>query len=148
MLYQQNAKKPRNTNRSRDEFLQQAVETLTNLNSEKGDVNDGDIYARSWALSFNKLCEEQKLYAKKAIDDILLLGQLNKLTLNVVPSISSISPGSSTSSTYNLSRSSTPLDCNQRFSFISGVPVSRGSANTTECGYITLQDLMSDTQFS
>lgn len=42
------------------------------------------IYAEAWACSYRKLSEEQKFYAKKACDEIFVLGQLGKLTLNAV----------------------------------------------------------------
>ncbi|TMW41010.1 hypothetical protein DOY81_013909 [Sarcophaga bullata] len=46
--------------------------------------DDAAIYAEAWACSYRKLSEEQKFYAKKACDEILVLGQLEKLTLNTV----------------------------------------------------------------
>ena len=46
--------------------------------------DDAAIYAEAWACSYRKLSEEQKFYAKKACDEIFVLGQLEKLTLNTV----------------------------------------------------------------
>ena len=108
----------------REDFLQQAVQHLNDMKTNKAE-NDGDIYSRSWGLSFNKLDEEQKLFAKKAIDEILILGQLKQLSLNIVPSISPSPPTSLQSSSYSLSRSSPPLDNNPpcKFNIIENVVV-------------------------
>ncbi|KAH8373316.1 hypothetical protein KR009_000618 [Drosophila setifemur] len=43
------------------------------------------IYAQTWSLEFRKLSEDQKFYAKRAIDEIFVLGRLRRLTLNTVP---------------------------------------------------------------
>ncbi|XP_052848950.1 uncharacterized protein LOC128260187 [Drosophila gunungcola] len=48
-------------------------------------AEESDIYAKTWALEYRKLSEDQKFYAKKAIDEILVLGRLRRLTLNTVP---------------------------------------------------------------
>lgn len=48
-------------------------------------LDEASIYGQSWACGFRKLSAEQKLYAKKAIDEILILGQLNSLKLQTVP---------------------------------------------------------------
>uniref|UniRef100_A0A1A9WRV3 MADF domain-containing protein n=1 Tax=Glossina brevipalpis TaxID=37001 RepID=A0A1A9WRV3_9MUSC len=52
--------------------------------SECIDNDEADIYARAWACSYRKLSSEQKLYAKKAMDEILVMGQLNALKLHTV----------------------------------------------------------------
>lgn len=56
-----------------------------NHNDKIKSIDEADIYGQSWACGFRKLTPEQKLYAKKAIDEILLLGQLNLLKLHTVP---------------------------------------------------------------
>lgn len=43
------------------------------------------IYAQTWSLEYRKLTEDQKFYAKRAIDEIFVLGRLRRLTLNTVP---------------------------------------------------------------
>ncbi|XP_017121550.1 uncharacterized protein LOC108142309 [Drosophila elegans] len=48
-------------------------------------AEESDIFAKTWALEYRKLSEDQKFYAKKAIDEILVLGRLRRLTLNTVP---------------------------------------------------------------
>ncbi|KAH8296655.1 hypothetical protein KR054_009480 [Drosophila jambulina] len=46
---------------------------------------ESNIYAQTWSLEYRKLSEDQKFYAKKAIDEIFVLGRLRRLTLNTVP---------------------------------------------------------------
>ncbi|EDW18515.1 uncharacterized protein LOC6582336 [Drosophila mojavensis] len=46
--------------------------------------DEAAIYAEGWATSYRKLDEKNKLLAKKAIEEILVLGQLNKLEFNSV----------------------------------------------------------------
>uniref|UniRef100_A0A1A9VVT6 MADF domain-containing protein n=1 Tax=Glossina austeni TaxID=7395 RepID=A0A1A9VVT6_GLOAU len=48
------------------------------------DNDEADIYARAWACGYRKLSSEQKLYAKKAMDEILVMGQLNALNLHTI----------------------------------------------------------------
>ncbi|XP_016955824.1 uncharacterized protein LOC108028474 [Drosophila biarmipes] len=48
-------------------------------------AEESNIYAQTWSLEYRKLSEDQKFYAKKAIDEILVLGRLRRLTLNTVP---------------------------------------------------------------
>ncbi|KAH8268762.1 hypothetical protein KR018_003835 [Drosophila ironensis] len=51
---------------------------------EVSGVAESNIYAQTWSLEFQKLSEDQKFYAKKAIDEIFVLGRLSRLTLNTV----------------------------------------------------------------
>lgn len=46
--------------------------------------DEAAVYAEGWAISYRKLDEKNKLLAKKAIEEILVLGQLNKLEFNSV----------------------------------------------------------------
>ncbi|KAH8301944.1 hypothetical protein KR044_001002 [Drosophila immigrans] len=46
--------------------------------------DEASIFAEGWALSYRKLDEQNRLLAKKAIEEILVLGQLNKLKFNSV----------------------------------------------------------------
>jgi len=71
------------------ELLQKAINHFDDLKNKNKDKDNGDIFAQFWAISFKQLCKEQ-LYAKKTIDEILILAQLKQLTLNVVPSISPV----------------------------------------------------------
>lgn len=49
-----------------------------------GTRDEATVYAEGWAISYRKLDERNKLLAKKAIEEILVLGQLNKLEFNSV----------------------------------------------------------------
>ncbi|XP_016999594.2 uncharacterized protein [Drosophila takahashii] len=63
-----------------------AVANLENLTTKKT-RDDADIFAEGWAVMFRQLSEEQQLYAKKGIDEILLQGRLNMLTYHAVSRI-------------------------------------------------------------
>lgn len=54
--------------------------------------DDAAVYAEGWAYTYRKLSLEQQLKAKKAIDEILLLGILGKLTFNSVDFTAALSP--------------------------------------------------------
>ena len=58
-----------------DQYLQKAIIK---------EQYEATTYANSWAVFYRKLNEIQKFYAKKAIDEILIMGQLNQLTLDSV----------------------------------------------------------------
>lgn len=90
--------------------MQKAVEHLDNLRETKINKDDAATYAESWAVSYRKLDETQKLYAKKAIDEILIMGQLKQLTLDTVSSSSSrvSTPALIAFPSSSNSRSSTP----------------------------------------
>ncbi|XP_030385737.1 uncharacterized protein LOC115632647 [Scaptodrosophila lebanonensis] len=62
------------------ELLQQAANQLNNSSSR----DEATIYAEGWATSYRKLNERQKLLAKKAIEEIFVLGQLDQLQVNSV----------------------------------------------------------------
>ncbi|XP_061394364.1 uncharacterized protein LOC133329922 [Musca vetustissima] len=51
--------------------------------------DESDVFAEGWAISYRKLSTEQRLYAKRLIDETLLYGQLGQLSiatsLNVDP---------------------------------------------------------------
>ncbi|EDW69570.1 uncharacterized protein [Drosophila virilis] len=53
-----------------------------NLNHSSRD--EADIFAEGWAITYRKLDGRNKLLAKKAIEEILFLGQINKLEFNSV----------------------------------------------------------------
>lgn len=53
--------------------------------------DESDIYAEGWACMFRKMTQEQQLYAKQAIDEIMIAGQLNKLCMNYLHNISGTS---------------------------------------------------------
>lgn len=62
----------------RNELLKFACDKLRNLS------NDNDILAKSWALELNQLEPNQKLFAQKAINDILSESRLKTLNRNSV----------------------------------------------------------------
>lgn len=59
-------------------------ESLQFMNAEDQGNDEAETYGRAWAFGYRKLSADQKLYAKKAIDEILVLGQLNSLSLHTV----------------------------------------------------------------
>ncbi|KAK9874391.1 hypothetical protein WA026_002738 [Henosepilachna vigintioctopunctata] len=76
----------------RNDLLKKAVGQL----AKKDNKDEASVYADCWANSFRKLSATQKIYAKKAIEDILVLGQLNALTFHSANSSPpSSTPGSS-----------------------------------------------------
>ncbi|XP_020815639.1 uncharacterized protein LOC110189760 isoform X2 [Drosophila serrata] len=71
------------------EFLQKGVAHLDNMNAKKP-RDDADIYAEGWATMFRELSKEQRLYAKKGIDELLMQGRMNMLSYQGVSSIANI----------------------------------------------------------
>lgn len=136
--------------KERNNILKDAVQSM-NMHNKK---DDASIYAEGWAVSFRKLSATQQLYAKKAIEDILILGQLNQLSLNSVnaPTSNNFSIHSSASSTPfpNNSRSSTPFVIN---AVSSPSPSSQQEISLVELqtrtsnSYGSYQQLLSDTTF-
>ncbi|BFF97812.1 uncharacterized protein DMAD_06144 [Drosophila madeirensis] len=48
---------------------------------------EAESYARAWAHAFLKLSEDQKFYAKRSIDELLVLGRLERLNISTVTSL-------------------------------------------------------------
>ncbi|XP_030372818.1 uncharacterized protein LOC115622870 isoform X2 [Scaptodrosophila lebanonensis] len=48
---------------------------------------EAESYAQAWAHAFLKLNEDQKFYAKRSIDELLVLGRLQRLSLSTVTSL-------------------------------------------------------------
>ncbi|XP_055838736.1 uncharacterized protein LOC129906824 [Episyrphus balteatus] len=67
-----------------NEHLRVAIENVMGPRKEDVPQDEADIYGKSWAASYRKLSNWQQICAKKAIEDILILGQLDQLTLNMV----------------------------------------------------------------
>lgn len=132
--------------KDRNDLLKQAVGQLAKNNNK----DEASIYAESWATSFRKLSATQKIYAKKAIEDILVLGQLNELTLHSVNTQSSANSsrvsstaGSSQEPNMQTSRSSTPFFHTGSYEQAVLIP------GQNEAGiYTNLQQLLSDNDFS
>ncbi|XP_065365760.1 uncharacterized protein LOC135958790 [Calliphora vicina] len=70
-------------------FLQTDVNHQQIQNSRQNhNKDDADIYSESWAVTFRKLKPDQKIFAKRLMDDALMYAQLGQLSLS-----SSINPG-------------------------------------------------------
>lgn len=134
----------------RNNILKEAVEKMNNVKDEAA------IFAESWAISYRKLSPTQQLFAKKAIDDILILGQLSLLDLNTVniPSTSNSSAHSSVGpstplQSHNNSRSCTPFIVNPisspppQYENLSVLQIQTGDANN----YTNFRELLSDSTF-
>ncbi|XP_060652527.1 uncharacterized protein LOC132788884 [Drosophila nasuta] len=50
-------------------------------------ISEAESYGRAWAHAFLKLSEEQKVYAKRSIDELLVLGRLERLNISTVTSL-------------------------------------------------------------
>ena len=93
-------------------------ETLGKLSKEETiNKDDASVFAESWTTLCKKLSPTQKIYSKKAIEDILVLGQLDLLFRHSVNSLSSsnfIGPSSASTpsplhhTSLQVSRYSTP----------------------------------------
>ncbi|XP_054730851.1 uncharacterized protein LOC129239412 isoform X1 [Anastrepha obliqua] len=67
--------------RKADEFSERAVRHLEK-SDDQSMRDEAVIFADGWAVQYRKLDEDQKLFAKRIIDDALLKGQLGLLTYN------------------------------------------------------------------
>ncbi|XP_016933480.3 uncharacterized protein [Drosophila suzukii] len=50
-------------------------------------LSEAESYAKAWAHAFLRLNEEQKFYAKRSIDELLVLGRLERLNISTVTSL-------------------------------------------------------------
>ncbi|KAL7732346.1 hypothetical protein ACLKA6_004331 [Drosophila palustris] len=50
-------------------------------------ISEAESYAHAWAHAFLKLSEDQKFYAKRSIDELLVLGRLERLNISTVTSL-------------------------------------------------------------
>ncbi|KAH8239798.1 hypothetical protein KR032_007974 [Drosophila birchii] len=70
----------------KEEILQpKALEIGNQFNASA--LSEAESYAKSWAHAFLRLSEEQKFYAKRSIDELLVLGRLEKLSISTVTSL-------------------------------------------------------------
>lgn len=44
--------------------------------------DESDVFAEGWSMLYRKMNEQQKIFAKRIIDDTLMHGQLNKLSFS------------------------------------------------------------------
>lgn len=59
----------------------------SNIHIDDNAVSEAESYARAWAHTFLKLSEDQKFYAKRSIDELLVLGRLERLNISTVTSL-------------------------------------------------------------
>lgn len=131
----------------RNELLKEALERIA-----KNDVNEKDdaaVFSDSWAASFRNLSSTQQLYAKKAIEEILVLGQLDLLSLNsVTPSSSSSTSNSSTTPT---SYGSPVASTHTEHAILISPPPTENAINLPQHArcrtYRNIQDLLSDNNY-
>ncbi|XP_016966456.1 uncharacterized protein LOC108035368 [Drosophila biarmipes] len=50
-------------------------------------LSEAESYAKAWAHAFLRLSEDQKFYAKRSIDELLVLGRLERLNISTVTSL-------------------------------------------------------------
>ncbi|EDV51517.1 uncharacterized protein LOC6544662 [Drosophila erecta] len=50
-------------------------------------ISEAESYAKAWAHAFLRLNEDQKFYAKRSIDELLVLGRLERLNISTVTSL-------------------------------------------------------------
>ncbi|XP_059217266.1 uncharacterized protein LOC131996768 [Stomoxys calcitrans] len=73
-------KEPKKKKFDPTDFLETAVDHLKKT-IPKANKDEADIYGEAWAVTFRKLRPEQKIYAKKVMDEALVYAQLGNLTL-------------------------------------------------------------------
>ncbi|XP_039967910.1 uncharacterized protein LOC120779628 [Bactrocera tryoni] len=96
----------------RTEFLKKATE---HLETSKKQLDEAEIYANAWACMYRQMKPEQQLFAKQAVDEVMLLGRFGKLCFNYLHSPSS-SPNLSSP---HVSRTSSPFLSNDSPLYIS-----------------------------
>ncbi|XP_017021298.1 uncharacterized protein [Drosophila kikkawai] len=70
----------------KEEILQpKGLENSNQFNASA--LSEAESYAKSWAHAFLRLSDEQKFYAKRSIDELLVLGRLEKLSISTVTSL-------------------------------------------------------------
>ncbi|KAH8296660.1 hypothetical protein KR054_009476 [Drosophila jambulina] len=70
----------------KEEILQpKALENSNQFNASA--LSEAESYAKTWAHAFLRLTDEQKFYAKRSIDELLVLGRLEKLSISTVTSL-------------------------------------------------------------
>ncbi|XP_018800660.1 PREDICTED: uncharacterized protein LOC108976184 [Bactrocera latifrons] len=82
----QSSKKFKKVVTERTEFLKKATE---HLGTSKKQVDEAETYAKAWACMFRQMKPEQQLFAKQAVDEVMLLGRFGKLCFNYLNSPSS-----------------------------------------------------------
>ncbi|EDW70850.2 uncharacterized protein Dvir_GJ11319 [Drosophila virilis] len=71
------------------EFVKETIRpnSASLIHIDASAISEAESYARAWAHAFLKLSEEQKFYAKRSIDELLVLGRLERLNISTVTSL-------------------------------------------------------------
>ncbi|XP_016997064.2 uncharacterized protein [Drosophila takahashii] len=82
---------PTNIQHDSPVFRQAATEPLPSTEGgllfDASALAEAESYAKSWAHAFLRLSEDQKFYAKRSIDELLVLGRLERLNISTVTSL-------------------------------------------------------------
>ncbi|XP_037807096.1 uncharacterized protein LOC119600693 [Lucilia sericata] len=89
---------------TRIELLKKAVDHLESSSKIARVEDEADTYANGWAYMYKQMNTNQQLFAKRAIEEILILGRFNKLNFDTVQCITNQSANFHTS----ISRDTTP----------------------------------------
>ncbi|XP_017071450.1 uncharacterized protein LOC108108080 [Drosophila eugracilis] len=72
------------------DFGHEAIETKPTecgIAFDASSLSEAESYAKAWAHAFLRLSEDQKFYAKRSIDELLVLGRLERLNISTVTSL-------------------------------------------------------------
>ncbi|XP_018795650.1 PREDICTED: uncharacterized protein LOC108973083 [Bactrocera latifrons] len=111
------------------EFLKKATE---HLEASKKQMDEAETYAKAGACMFRQMKPEQQLFAKQAVDEVMLLGRFGKLCFNYLNSPSS-SPNLSSP---HVSRTSSPFYDSQHY--ISSPSVSPTESTSRSAHFISI----------
>ncbi|XP_023291317.2 uncharacterized protein LOC111674872 [Lucilia cuprina] len=89
---------------TRIELLKKAVDHLESSAKITKVEDEANTYANGWAYMYKQMNPNQQLFAKRAIEEILILGRFNKLNFDTVQCITNQSANSLTT----ISRDTTP----------------------------------------
>uniref|UniRef100_A0A034WAJ3 Uncharacterized protein n=1 Tax=Bactrocera dorsalis TaxID=27457 RepID=A0A034WAJ3_BACDO len=80
----QSVKKFKKVATERTEFLKKDTD---HLETSKKQMDEAEIYANAWACMYRQMKPEQQLFAKQAVDEVMLLRGLGKLCFNYLHSL-------------------------------------------------------------
>ncbi|XP_017089571.2 uncharacterized protein [Drosophila bipectinata] len=70
------------------DFKPETPPSRSNHDFDTSAIAEAESYAKAWTHAFLRLNDEQKFYAKRSIDELLVLGRLQKLSISTVTSLS------------------------------------------------------------